>query len=82
MNEAFEIPVTYQGQGLSFPARLLVLGYIHKFQVDVKGQEVLFEPDEERNYRAVVDPEKQQTDSSNDVELLKTIAKAIEAIVK
>ncbi len=50
-----------------------MLGYTHKFQVQVNGQDLLFEPDEERNYRAFVDPE--QVENSNiDVELLKAIA--------
>ena len=34
----------------------LILGYTLKISVDVNGTEVLFEPDEERNYRAVMIP--------------------------
>ena len=81
MNEPFELPVTYKGKELLFPAQLLMLGYTHKFQVQVNGQEVLFEPDEERTYRAVVDPE-QVEESKIDVVLLKAIAEAIEEIIK
>ncbi len=43
--------------------------------------EVLFEPDEERNYRAVIDPEQVER-SRIDVEVLKAIAEAIEVITK
>ncbi|MBD0298586.1 MAG: hypothetical protein ICV84_25860, partial [Flavisolibacter sp.] len=57
MDEPFKLPVTYKGKELLFPAHLLQLGYTHKFQVQVNGYEVFFEPDEERNYRAVVSPE-------------------------
>ncbi|MBD0278102.1 MAG: hypothetical protein ICV81_09090 [Flavisolibacter sp.] len=49
--------------------------------VQINGLEVLFEPNEERNYRAVIDPE-QVEGSTIDVGLLKAIASAIEAIVK
>ena len=35
-------------------ASLVVTGYTHKFNVDVNGQIIVFEPDEERNYRAVI----------------------------
>jgi len=35
-------------------AKLIVTGYTHKFGVDVNGQNIIFEPDEERNYRAVI----------------------------
>ena len=81
MNEPFELSVTYSSEELLFPSRLLVLGYPHKFQVGVNGQQVLFEPDEERNYRAVMEPE--QVESSKiDVNLLRAIAEAIEAIIR
>ena len=57
MDEEFEIPVVYKNQQLFFKARLLQLGlYTHKIRVDVYGTEVFFEVDEERNYRAYIDP--------------------------
>ncbi len=79
MNEPFELPVTYKDKEL-LPTRLLLYGYTHKFKVQVNGLEVLFEPDEERNYRAVVDPEKMER-SKIDRELLKAIAEAIKTIL-
>ena len=57
MDEPFDLPVTYKGEELLFPFELLMLGYTHKFQVEVNGQTILFEPDEERNDRAVVNAE-------------------------
>jgi hypothetical protein len=54
IEDTFDIPVTYKGKELLFKSHLLILGYIHKISVDVNGTEVLFEPDEERNYRAVM----------------------------
>ncbi len=79
MNEPFELPITYKGKELLFPSRLLQLGYTHKFQVQVNGLEVLFEPDEERNYRAVVAPVLVEK-SNIDVELLQAIAEVIQLI--
>lgn len=58
MYDPFELPVSYKGEELLFPAELKQIGYTHAIVVDVYGQEVLFEPDEERNYRAVVKAEK------------------------
>jgi hypothetical protein len=55
MEDTFDIPVTYKGKELLFKSQLLILGYTHKISVDVNGTEVLYEPDEERNYRAVID---------------------------
>jgi hypothetical protein len=82
MDEPFELPVSYKGKELLFTSQLLMLGYTHKFQVNVNGQEVLFEPDEERTYRAIVEPETQQSAKHMDIELLQAIADAIEAVIK
>lgn len=50
----FRRTVRYKGQELMLKASLVVTGYTHKFNVDVNGQIIVFEPDEERNYRAVI----------------------------
>jgi hypothetical protein len=79
MNEPFDLPVTYKGEELLFPARLQQLGYTHRIAVDIYGQEVFFEPDEERNYRAIIQDEMHNRQIN--FELLKAIAEAIEAIL-
>jgi hypothetical protein len=81
VDELFEIPVAYKNRELLFPARLLQLGYTHRFAVDVYGQEIFFELDEERSYRAMINPEQLQNNTKVDVELLEAIAGAIEAIL-
>lgn len=78
--EAFELPVHYRGEELQFPAELKQIGYSHRIVVNVYGTEIFFEPDEERNYRALVDPDKLVKQVN--AELLKAIAESIEAIVK
>jgi len=82
MNEPFDIPVTYKGNELLFPAHLRHLGYIHTFVVDVNGREIIFEPDEEQHYRAIIDLEKTDTSNHIDIDLLKAIAEAISEILK
>lgn len=83
MDEEFEIPVLYNNQMLLFKAKLLILGsYTHKIQVDVYGTEVLFEMDEERNYRAHIDPTNTDALEKANIYLLKEIALAIESIVR
>ncbi|MDQ3845604.1 MAG: hypothetical protein M3342_16585 [Bacteroidota bacterium] len=81
MDEPFDLPVSYKRKELLFPAQLLQYGYTHKFQVDVHELLVLYEPDEERNYRAVVTPEQVER-SKVDVGLLKAIANAIEEVIR
>jgi hypothetical protein len=53
MMDIFELPVDYNGKELVFPAELLPMGFTHKIKVTVEGVDILFEPDEERNYRAM-----------------------------
>ena len=80
MDESFELPVIYRGTECLFSTRLLQLGYTHKFQVVVDEMEIIFEPDEERAYRAIVDPESMS--KHLDAGLLQAIAAAIENVLK
>ena len=83
MKEEFEIPVGYKNIQYQFKARLLTPGaYTHKIKVDVNGTEVLFEMDEERNYRAYIDPINAKAIEKADKDLLKEIAIAIEVLVR
>ena len=82
MNDSFEIPVTYKSQQLLFPASLIPTGYTYKIQVEVFGKLISFEPDEERNFRAVISMDDLQDVSKIDKDLLRLIAEAIESIVK
>ena len=54
MFDLFDLPVTYEGKEILFPAELLPMGFTHKIKVTIEGTEILFEPDEERNYRALI----------------------------
>ena len=77
MEEQFELPVQYKGQELVLKASLQVTGYTHKFLVDVNGQNIAFEPDEDRKYRAVIPFEDLGKNKSVNIELLKEIVEAI-----
>lgn len=52
--EEFELPVTYKGKELLFNVRLATFTYGYKFYVDIDGNEVVFERDDEGNLRALV----------------------------
>ena len=82
MEEEFELPVKYKGEEQMLNAKLIVTGYKHKFCVDVNGQNIIFEPDEERNYRAVINYDDIGKNNPVDIELLKEITKSIESIVQ
>jgi predicted phosphodiesterase len=82
MDEQFELPVDYKDQQRMLKASLIVTGYTHKFNIDVNGQIIIFEPDEEKNYRAVLNYDEIANGKNIDVEFLKNIAKSIEKLVK
>ena len=75
----FEIPVEYKGKEFTFPAEVIRYGYVHRIQVDVNGQIIFLEKDEEGSYRAIAD-------SSNKKELekdlLQCIVSSVEEILK
>jgi hypothetical protein len=83
MNESFEITVTYKSETYSFNAKLFQYGYTHRIIVSVNNGDIIFEPDEERNYRAFAVPlDTENSTRELDVGLLEAIAKTIESIVK
>ena len=82
MDEQFELPVNYKDQQWMLKASLIVTGYTHKFNIDVNGRMIIFEPDEERNYRAVLNYGEIADQKNIDVEFLKKIARSIEKLVK
>lgn len=82
MDEAFDLPVLYNNRQINFPAQLLAYGYSYKIEVDIAGTKVYFEPDEERNWRALVAYEEAGTNATISGDLLEAIAATIGDIVK
>jgi hypothetical protein len=82
MDDVLEIPVTYKGEELIVMAKVILAGYGYKFQIEVDGQEVLFEPDEERNFRAMLNYDDLDKGVSIDKHLLKAIADVLNSFTK
>ena len=82
MGDYFEIPVSYKNRELLFPASLISTGYSYKILVDVFGNQIAFEPDEERNFRAVINNADLDKQDKIDRELLKEITKTLEILFK
>jgi hypothetical protein len=53
MDEQIVIPVIFQDMELEFTATLQTWSYGFRFIVDVEGTEVIFEKDDEGEYRAL-----------------------------
>lgn len=82
MENEFIIPVTFAGEELQFAGRLLDYGYSSKLEVDIEGSKIIFEPDEERKWRALISHEDLSADKKISIELLKAVADVIEGAVQ
>jgi len=82
MTGNFEIPIIYKGKELVFPASFMPTGYTYKIQVDVFGKMISFEPDEERNFRAVVSEADLAQQDKIDKTLIMEIAETLQTIFK
>ena len=82
MDDTIDIPVSYKSKDLTFIAKFLQFGYSYKFEVDVIGTIVLFERDEERKWRAIVQPANEKVQNIIDKELIQLIGESLEAVLK
>jgi hypothetical protein len=81
MDDYFIIPVSYQGKELDFQAKLLMQGYIYRVEVIVDDIPVLFEPDEERNYRALISMDQLEGKGKNlNKGMLQAIAEVLQSL--
>ena len=82
MNEAFKIFLNYKGEEVLLPAEFIVLTHVFKVRIDIKGQEIIFEPDEEGKFRAIVDTKSSMNSLKIEVDLLKAVADKLERMCK
>ncbi len=73
--DLFELPVAYKGEEVLLPAKLVQMGYTYKIYVQAEGREIILEPDEERNFRVVIENPDGSTIS---LDLVKAISEALE----
>jgi len=78
MAEPFTLVVGYKGKEYHLDSELRVYGYTHKIAINIEGEEILFEPDEERNYRAVI-PDYEGSKTKIDIGLIQAITKELGA---
>ena len=61
--DTFDIDIKHEGNVRTFHGTFGKYGYSYRFTIDVEGVAVIFEPDEERNLRAIV-PSAGQNDAT------------------
>ncbi|QES88705.1 hypothetical protein [Rhizosphaericola mali] len=79
MEHFFELPVIHNGEEISFNSRLVTFGYDYKFHIIVNGQELIFERDDDRNFR-ILTTTLEQKDIVLDNVLVENIIRSLETI--
>jgi len=74
------LPVNINGEELEFPVRMYAYGYTFRVEVLVGETVVIFEPDDEGSYRALVDAAQIEKSNALSIGLLRAIAEALEKL--
>jgi hypothetical protein len=82
LDNQFDLPLQYKGSEHLLPAALITYGYSYKIEVNVFGHIIYFEPDEERNFRAILSEENNEGIDKIDKALFALIAVALEELFK
>ena len=77
--DTLEIPVNYKNKELCLKAHIVKFGYVHHIVVDLFGNQITIERDEEGEYRALGDVEKLK-DSKVDVDLIKAVIEVLQSL--
>ncbi|MBL7736456.1 MAG: hypothetical protein JNL51_13430 [Chitinophagaceae bacterium] len=80
MDELFELPVDYKGGEIVLPGKLVRRGYSYRLHISVEEVDVVFEPDEERNFRAIIDNPDLQ--GKINIDLVRAIGEALDKIFR
>ncbi|HPH33036.1 MAG TPA: hypothetical protein PLB49_14350 [Chitinophagaceae bacterium] len=82
MEPDFMLPVSFDEKDIELPVKVVQFGYVVKLEVEIEGTIVTFEPDEERNWRAVLGFEDLIAGKKVKKELLEAVASVIGDITK
>ena len=80
MPESFDLPVTFNGQEWLLPAEFMTMGYTHRIKITVDGVALLFEPDEEKNYRALLENTEKDGLKAPDREFVQKISETLHSL--
>jgi hypothetical protein len=78
--EKFTITINHKGSPTEFNAELRPWGYSWRIILFINEQEIIFEPDEERNFRAMIADESAR--NNTDIELVRKAGEVLEELFK
>ncbi len=80
MSENFELPLWYNGKEIMLPAEFQPWGYTHRITVYVEDFPFVFEPDEEKKYRAIIIGQDRKKAERIDQHLLQAIVETLQEL--
>ena len=82
MDEVFSLPVTYKGQELEFPFRIVAGGYAQRYMVLIGETEVVYERDDSGDLRAITTHPDGKLTGLPEKDLLEAISAVIEELTR
>lgn len=80
--EPVDLTIQYKGEERQYQATFRRYGYTYRIQVNVADTPVDFEPDEEGQFRAILNEPDRPAYRTMDTRLLQTIAEELQAALK
>lgn len=80
MENNFIIEIEAGKEKLIFDARLDTIGFVHRVLINVSGIDVIFEPDEERNYRAIINSNSVNKITEADKQIIILLGEKLESL--
>jgi hypothetical protein len=78
MEDSFELKIPDKDQTIQ--VKLVTYGYSYSFHATIEGVDVLYEPDEERKYRARLAAGSQESLGKPNVELIRLVGEQIQRL--
>lgn len=78
MSEKFDLPVWFNNEEIMFPAEFQPWGYSHRIIVSINQYPFIFEPDEEKKYRAIISADEMKKAGNTDKQLLQAITETLQ----
>lgn len=74
---SFDLPVMYKGEERTYPTRAVLYGYAYRFYVLVNDAELVFEKDDEQQFRVL---QENPMDTPPDTALLSAIIHSLQQL--
>jgi hypothetical protein len=80
MESQFPLEITLNDRNVEFTCTLSPWGYTHQIHVNVDGRDIIFEPDENRKYRAILKDQDVGLINNQEKEIIAQITRTLDSL--